>query len=123
MHAKSSKLSTKLTGILVGYLVVAVTAVGMTLWVAWQLEGGAAAVNQMGSERMRSYKIALLLAQAAVPGADQTDLTDATRAEIAAFEQVLAELEAGDPARPLVLPKSRDIRTRFEALKREWRIR
>jgi Signal transduction histidine kinase, nitrate/nitrite-specific len=55
------KLSSKLIGILVAFFLVALVAIGLTLYVSWQLEGGAAAINDAGSERMRSYRLAYLL--------------------------------------------------------------
>jgi two-component system nitrate/nitrite sensor histidine kinase NarX len=114
------KLGSKLTAILIAYLVVAVGAVGLTLLTSWQLEGGAAAVNDMGSQRMRSYHIALLIGQANAPGADRARLTQAVRAEMTQFERVLADLERGDSSRPMMLPRDPQIRGRFDALKREW---
>ena len=57
------KISQKITGLLVFYFLVAVVAIGSTLYVSWQLEGSAAAINDAGKERMRSYRIAFLLAQ------------------------------------------------------------
>jgi two-component system nitrate/nitrite sensor histidine kinase NarX len=116
----SRRLSDKLTAISIGYLVVALAAVGVTLVVAWQLEGGAAAVNAMGSERMRSYHIGMLLAESAATEQRHAELADAVRTEIAAFEQTLAELATGDPSRPLVLPRTRAIQARFSALQSRW---
>ena len=49
------RLSLKLVWIAVGLLAVALAAIGYTLLQAWKLEGGAAVINDMGSERMRSY--------------------------------------------------------------------
>jgi two-component system nitrate/nitrite sensor histidine kinase NarX len=117
---RSRRLGDKLTAISVGYLVVALAAVGVTLVVAWQLEGGAAAVNAMGSERMRSYHIGMLLAQSAADEAHRAELADAARAELAAFEQTLADLATGDPSRPLVLPRTRPIQSQFSALQSRW---
>jgi two-component system nitrate/nitrite sensor histidine kinase NarX len=114
------KLGVKLTAILIAYLAVAVGAVGLTLLTSWQLEGGAAAVNDMGSQRMRSYRIALLIGEANAPGADRARLEQAVRAEVTQFERVLADLEQGDSSRPMMLPRDPQIRSRFDALKREW---
>ena len=36
-------------------------AIGYTLLLSWQLEGGAAAINEAGSLRMRSYRLVVLL--------------------------------------------------------------
>jgi len=43
--AKKYSLSTKLVAIGAILLIVALTSIGLTLWVTWQLEGGAAAVK------------------------------------------------------------------------------
>ena len=56
------RLSGKLFWMAIAFLAVALTAVGFTLYESWKLEGGAAVINDMGSERMRSYRIAYLLA-------------------------------------------------------------
>ncbi|MBZ0091316.1 MAG: type IV pili methyl-accepting chemotaxis transducer N-terminal domain-containing protein, partial [Sulfuricellaceae bacterium] len=55
------KLGNKIIGILLTFFVVALLSIGMTLLISWQLEGGAAAINDAGSERMHSYRIAYLL--------------------------------------------------------------
>jgi hypothetical protein len=57
------KIREKITGLLVFYFLIAMTAIGFTLFVSWQLEGGAAAINDAGKERMRTYRIAFLLTQ------------------------------------------------------------
>jgi len=119
--ATPRRLSDKLTAISIIYLLVALTAVGITLYVSWQLEGGAAAVNAMGSQRMRSYHMGMLLAQSAAPGSDQAELSASVQRDMRAFEKTLTELETGDPSRPLVLPRGGDIEARFAALKTRWR--
>src|SRR5690349_15059390 len=60
--AQLRKLGAKLTLIAIIYLALAVAAIGVTLLASWQLEGGAAAINQLGSQRMRSWHVASLLA-------------------------------------------------------------
>jgi two-component system, NarL family, nitrate/nitrite sensor histidine kinase NarX len=109
---KTNKLGRKLTALAVIYLAIAVAAIGCTLYASWQLEGGAGAINLMGSERMRAWHIAAMLAQSATE-------TEVQR-EIAAFERILAQLENGDPARPLILPKSDDARRQFRGLRTRW---
>ena len=47
-------LSAKIIAIQVLFPVVALRSIGMTLPVSWQLEGGAAAINDAGSLRMRA---------------------------------------------------------------------
>ena len=68
------------------YLSGTLAAVGITLYLAWQLEGGAAAVNAMGSQRMRSYHIGMLLAEQAARPAAQEQLAAAVRTEEATLD-------------------------------------
>ena len=58
-----TRLTTKVTAMLLAALCVALLAIGYTLWLSWQLEGAAAAINDSGSLRMRAWKIAALLNQ------------------------------------------------------------
>lgn len=120
MPARNRRLGTKLTAILVAYLLVAIVAVGLTLLTSWKLEGGAAAVNDLGSQRMRSYRIALLVSQAARPDAERDALAPALHAEIAAFDRVLDDVARGDPSRPLLLPQTTAILADFAALRDTW---
>lgn len=114
-------LGEKLAAIALLYLVVALAAVGVTLYVAWQLEGGAAAVNTMGSQRMRSYHIAALLAEGAALPAQYERTAPAIRDELTGFERTLSDLAAGDPGRPLVLPRTPAIETQFRAIGTSWK--
>ena len=47
-------LARKLAAVGCVFLAVALATVGLSMWVTWQLEGGAAAINEAGSMRMRS---------------------------------------------------------------------
>ena len=88
---KTHSLSTKLGTIGGVLLLMALASIGLTLWVTWQLEGGAAAVNEAGRMRMQTWRLAQTLAQADRPRAV---------AQLAAFDQGLDLLRNGDPARP-----------------------
>jgi two-component system nitrate/nitrite sensor histidine kinase NarX len=113
-----SRLSGKLLWMAIAFLAVALTAVGFTLYESWKLEGGAAVINDMGSERMRSYRMAYLLAESLRdPG---SDAGMQLRAEMKRFEEVLAGMKAGDPVRPLVLPRDIEIVSELEAVERRW---
>src|SRR5574343_198574 len=63
MFAKPGKISRKIVGMLMVFLIVATTAIGLTLVISWQLEGVAAAINDGGSQRMRTYRIGHLMAR------------------------------------------------------------
>jgi len=120
MAKLSRRLGPKLTAISVIYLLVALAAVGLTLLMSWQLEGGAAAVNELGSQRMRSYRIALGLTQTTLPEVDQVAAAARTRAEVAEFDRVLDDLERGDSSRPMMLPRDPAIQARFARVRAQW---
>jgi len=108
----------KITGLLIFYFIIALVAITSTLFVSWRLEGGAAAINDTGNERMRSYRIAFLLAQQIDNPSPQ--LTDKINDSIALFEQTLITLEQGDSARPLLLSKNIKIRSALEQIRQTW---
>lgn len=114
------KLGTKLVTIATAFLLVALVAIGLTLLVSWNLEGGAAAVNQAGKERMRAYRIAMLLAQAELRDADRARTYTAVDAEILAFEEAMQSLKTGEPSRPMFLPSGPEIRQQFAHIQQTW---
>ena len=114
------KIQEKITGLLVIYFMVALAAIGSTLYISWRLEGGAAAINDVGSERMRSYHIAFLLAQQVQQ--PSVELLRDIEAKIAQFERVLGDIERGDPRRPLALPKDDKVRAQMVKLRQDWQF-
>jgi two-component system nitrate/nitrite sensor histidine kinase NarX len=114
------KLGTKLALIVTGYLLVALIAIGLTLLASWDLEGGAAAVNQAGSQRMRIYHIAMLISQAHLPDVAHERIYADVNREVAAFDASMAALKAGDPARPMFLPRDAAIQRQFADLQKRW---
>jgi two-component system nitrate/nitrite sensor histidine kinase NarX len=112
------RLSTKIVGVLIGFLLLALVAIGSTLWLSWQLEGAAAAINETGSLRRHSFRLALLLAR---EHADpQPDSASKIRDQVAAIDAALRLVERGDPQRPLGLPPSQPIRDAFGAVVDRW---
>ena len=120
LAAAVQKLGTKLVLIATAFLAIGLFAIGLTLLVSWDLEGGAAAVNQAGAERMRAYRLSMLLSQMALPAADRARLQADVQAEVSAFERAMMLLARGDPARPMFLPKQSDIQRQFSGLQRQW---
>lgn len=125
------KLGNKIIGILLTFFVVALLSIGMTLLISWQLEGGAAAINDAGSERMHSYRIAYLLTRSidsssgGVAGekpetAEGLAYEASVRDEIRNFEQILQGLETGDPTRPLFLPRTPEVQAKMALLRNTW---
>ena len=116
MNFSSYKLGPKLATISAMFLVIACLAIGLTLNESWNMEGAGAAINALGSERMRSYRIAYLLAD---PSATQDD--ESLRREIAQFEDTLQMIRRGDPKRPLYLPRSETVYERMHQIELGWR--
>lgn len=112
-------LASKLMGIGGLCLVLALASVGLTLWVTWQLEGGAAAVNEAGRMRMQSYRLALRL-QTPVPDTGRTELNQQVQDQLQDFDASLSLLRDGDPARPLAVPWDQDTRAHFELVQQRW---
>lgn len=110
---RSANISTRIVTVSLAALAIALAMIGGTLWLSWQLEGGAAAINDAGSLRMRAYRLTLMLQ------ATPLDPQVAGR-EIEQLEDTLASLQRGDPARPLVLPGEARIRAQYEAVRHHW---
>lgn len=119
MFTNPGKLSRKIVGTLIVFLLVATTAIGLTLLISWQLEGVAAAINDAGSQRMRSYRIAHLMSRSLdAPGSAQTENLSA---EVQRFNKVLLDLQRGDPARPLAAPRNGEVQRLLVDVEQSWR--
>lgn len=113
------RLSTRIVGVLVGFLLLALAAIGATLWLSWQLEGAGAAINETGSLRKQEYRLAMLLGREAhTPG---TGFATAAREQIASIDATLALIAQGDPQRPLGLPPTAKVRRSFAEVAARWR--
>jgi two-component system nitrate/nitrite sensor histidine kinase NarX len=108
---RATSLSAKLGRIGAGLLVLALASIGLTLWVTWQLQGGAAAVNEAGRLRMQTWR----LAQSA-----QTGDAARTAAHVAEFDGTLELLRHGDPERPLSVPRAAATAAALEAVQADW---
>jgi len=118
---KPRTLTAKLGLIGVALFVLALGSIGLTLALTWQLEGGAAAVNEAGRMRMLTWRLAQTLAAGD---------TAAVQQQFDQFDQGIALLVNGDPARPLFVPRDEragaafaDVRTRWQALRVRWAAR
>ena len=107
-----ASLSTKLirTGAIL--LMVGLTSIGLTLWVTWQLEGGAAAVNEAGRMRMQTWR----LSSAVLAKAPRNEINDL----VGHLNESLSLLRAGDPVRPLFVPWNPAIKKQFEQVTSLW---
>ncbi|WP_186454026.1 ATP-binding protein [Denitratisoma sp. DHT3] len=119
MMANKLSLSTKIFGILGIFFLVALIAIGLTLHASWRLEGVAAAINDMGSQRMRTERLAFLLSaiDQRLPAITEV----AAAAEIDRLERVQKALETGDSRRPMFLPEQLGIHRAASDLHDRWR--
>lgn len=94
------------------FLLVSLLLLALTLWVSWQLDGGAAAVNEAGRMRMQAYRMSL-----SVSTSNHASLAK----QVQSFESSLALLKEGDPERPLFVPWDPGTSVRFAQVERDWR--
>ncbi len=104
-------LGAKLALVATPFLLTALAMIAVTLWVSWQLEGGAAAVNEVGRLRMQAYRMSLSI------GTAQPQRLQAQAGE---FTQGLETLRIGDPDRPLFVPWDDSVRAQFVAVQNGW---
>lgn len=94
------------------WIAVSVASIVFTLYLSLWLEGNAAAINDLGSLRFQSYRLALLVEE----NAPQSEID----AHISRFDQVLATVRRGDPRRPLSLPDDPKVMAKMADLERQW---
>lgn len=104
-------LGAKLSMLGAPFLMLVFLATVATLWVSWQLDGGAAAVNEAGRMRMQSYRMSL-----SIGTGDISQLPQQT----AEFNHSLSTLKLGDPERPLFVPWDNDTTQRFALVEADW---
>lgn len=113
LHAwRDARLATKIGVLGAALLLAALASIGATLWISWQLVGGAAAVNEAGRLRMQTWELTHVSAHGEQAQAERLrDRIDAS----------LALLARGEPARPLFLPRDADTQQHLRAVEQAWR--
>lgn len=109
---RTASLSNKLIRIGALMLVIALASIGLTLWVTWKLEGGAAAVNEAGRMRMQTWRLTSAI-QANLPRSELEVL-------VGEFDASFSVLKSGDPARPLFVPSDDEVDQRFAVVESLW---
>ncbi len=104
-------LGAKLALVAAPFLLLAFASIAALLWMSWQIEGGAAAVNEAGRMRMQAFRMVLSVGTGDAPALPQ---------QLAEFERSLTLLRHGDPERPLFVPWDDVVRQRFAAVERDW---
>jgi two-component system nitrate/nitrite sensor histidine kinase NarX len=113
------KLATTIVAVMVGFLALALVAIGLTLLLSWQLEGSAAAINDTGSLRMQAYRLTVELSDSQPANPAQRRVVATLR--MAQIDHTLAQLAHGDPQRPLLLPPRADIQRQFSDIGASWK--
>ncbi|MFG6432100.1 type IV pili methyl-accepting chemotaxis transducer N-terminal domain-containing protein [Roseateles sp. LYH14W] len=106
-----ARLATKVGILGAALLCIALASIGLTLWIGWQLEGGAAAVNEAGRLRMQTWRLAH---QGAAGASGQM------RGLAQAYDASLQLLVDGDPARPLFLPRDEPTLQAYRSVREGW---
>lgn len=109
---RAKSLTTKLLVLTVIWLIFAILSIGYTLALSWKLEGGAAAINDAGSLRMKTYRMAYLVSIKAP--------SERVVHETENFESTLSNLRKGDPARPLFLPNNKKVKEQAALIADKW---
>ena len=104
-------LSSRLKLLTILWVMVAVGSILLTLLLSWRLEGAGAAINDVGSLRMQTYRLGLLISE---------HRTDDVIKRLAQFDHTLTQLQKGDSSRPLFLPKTQEIQEHMRALTLQW---
>ncbi len=112
MNPTFSSLSARLKFLTCLWVGAALFSIAFTLVLSWRLEGAGAAINEAGSLRMRTYRLAYLVNQ----GADAQLVAQ----QISAFENTMHNIQNGDPARPLFLPDKPEVHEKMNAMVNRW---
>lgn len=115
--ARRHHLSTRIIAASLAALALVLGMIFSTLLLSWKLEGAGAAINDAGSLRMRANRMAIELSAARAGRPHDLD------GQMALFEDTLARLRDGNPARPLFLPGEASIREQFDRVARGWQTR
>ena len=110
----TASLSRKLIRTGAALLVIGLASISLTLWVTWQLEGGAAAVNEAGRMRMQTWRLSSSV-QAGVSQQTVKELVEN-------FDESLSLLREGDPSRPLFVPWDEHTTEGFSTVAGLWSV-
>ncbi len=113
------RLPTKIAGALAGLLLLALAAIGSTLYLSSQLDGSSAAIRDSASLRVHSDRLTILLARR-MDASDRPELQSALATEMSAINAAFVALAHGEPRRPTGLPSNDSIRATFDKISQHW---
>ena len=112
------KINKKITVVLVLYLFIALVTVGSNLLMTWRMDGEAAVINDAGRERMRSYRIALNLADYIQQPSQEKK--NSINKDIGKFELTLGELEKVNNHKLLFSSECAESKNKLDDLHIQW---
>ena len=121
--AWKNRLSTRIIGSSIVALVAVLSMVGGTLWLSWQLEGAAAAINETGSLRMWANRVGLNLLQRSAPAAtaeQQAQALSDIQRDLQQQGRILGRFAEGEPVRPFFLSSDASVRQQFGVVSSQW---
>src|SRR6516225_6481320 len=111
IRSRQWALGAKLALVAVPCLLASLCAIAALVYMSWQIEGGASAVNESGRMRMQAFRMVLSAG---------TNDAQALSRQVAEFERSLQVLRSGDAERPLFVPWDDTVRQRFAVVERDW---
>ncbi|WP_205746299.1 type IV pili methyl-accepting chemotaxis transducer N-terminal domain-containing protein [Dyella amyloliquefaciens] len=112
--APREQLSTRIIAVSLAALILVLGMIFSTLLLSWKLEGAGAAINDAGSLRMRANRMAIELV------ATRSGRPNGLQEQMTQFEDTLARLRDGNPARPLFLPDEPSLRGQLDRVAHQW---
>lgn len=113
--ALRNRLSTRILSLSLSALVVGLIMIVGTLWLSWQLEGAGAAINDAGSLRMHATRLGLYVASPGLADRERQIADEITR-----IDDIMADLQRGNPVRPLFLPTSPAVQAQMHDVHALW---
>lgn len=104
-------LGTKVVVLGTPFLLLALVLISATLWVSWELDGGATAVNETGRMRMQAYGMALSISTSDAQGLSR---------RAAAFDTQLKQLRGAATGRASPVPWDPTVQSRFAVVQQDW---
>lgn len=109
-------LSARLKLLIGLWIVSTLASIVLTLALSWRMEGAGAAINDAGSLRMRTYRMAWLADERHAAPSGKPTLAE----QIGQFDHIVQTLIQGDITRPLFLPNTAELHTRIRQIDHDW---